>query len=54
VGVVVEDPIFAPVEAAGDEDVFGTSEGMKRMRDPEAGCAIARMKRGYEGIWVMA
>ena len=44
VGVVVEDAIFTPVEAASEEDVFGTSKGMKRMRDPEAGCAIAYMR----------
>jgi hypothetical protein len=43
VGIVIEDPILTPVEATGDEDVFGTSAGMKRMRDPEARCAIARM-----------
>ncbi len=43
VGVVVEDPIFAPIEAAGNEDVFGASAGMERMRDPEASCAIICM-----------
>jgi hypothetical protein len=46
-GIMVEDPIFTPVEAAGDEDVFGTSEGVET--DARSGSGLCHRQTVVHG-----
>ncbi len=41
-GVVVENPILAPVQSAGDQLILNTAEWMERMGDPESACGLSR------------